>query len=141
MEWVALLLLIVLWRAHASRLNALRGTLDRQDESIRLLTRRVFELEAAAIHAPPVPEPSPETAPEPVPGPIIQTDLPAETAVEPVTEDPVYTAQEAAALTPAPAGPTIEERLRGRLQGVEWEALIGGSWLNAIGVLVLVVGI
>ncbi|MCC6363467.1 MAG: DUF2339 domain-containing protein [Bryobacterales bacterium] len=144
MEWVALLLLIVLWRAHASRLNALRETLERQEESIRLLTRRVFELETDGVQSAPAPEPSPEAAPEPAPEPVstLQTDLPAETAAEPVTGEPVYAAREAMEPAPLePAGPTIEERLRGRLQNVEWEALIGGSWLNAIGVLVLVVGI
>jgi hypothetical protein len=42
---------------------------------------------------------------------------------------------------PAPAGPTLSERLRERMSGEEWEALVGGSLLNKLGVLVLVIGI
>jgi hypothetical protein len=45
--------------------------------------------------------------------------------------------------TPAaqPAGPTFSQRLRDSMQGEEWEAVVGGSWLNKLGVLVLVIGI
>lgn len=135
MEWIPLVLLIVLWRAHASRLNALRETIEKHEESIRLLTRRVFELETAGVHVPPAPTPEPPAEPDPG----IQTEPPAGAVPPPAIEDSAYAAIEAA--PPAPAGPTIQERLRGRLRSVEWEALIGGSWLNAIGVLVLVVGI
>lgn len=42
---------------------------------------------------------------------------------------------------PVPAGPTLSERLREQLSGEEWEAVVGGSLLNKIGALVLVIGI
>jgi hypothetical protein len=43
--------------------------------------------------------------------------------------------------TAPPAGPTLSERVRQSMQGEEWEAVVGGSWLNKLGVLVLVIGI
>ena len=42
---------------------------------------------------------------------------------------------------PVVAGPTFSERLRGWLGNEEWEALVGGSLLNKLGAMVLVVGI
>ena len=42
---------------------------------------------------------------------------------------------------PQPAGPTLSQRVRESMQGEEWEAVVGGSWLNKLGVLVLVIGI
>jgi hypothetical protein len=38
-------------------------------------------------------------------------------------------------------GPTWSERLRERVQGEEWEAVVGGNWLNKLGVLVTVIGL
>ncbi len=35
----------------------------------------------------------------------------------------------------------LGERLRAELRGDEWEAVVGGSWANKVGVLVLVIGI
>ncbi|HME08640.1 MAG TPA: DUF2339 domain-containing protein [Bryobacteraceae bacterium] len=37
--------------------------------------------------------------------------------------------------------PTISDRLREKMSGEEWEVLVGGSWLNKLGVFVLVIGI
>lgn len=42
---------------------------------------------------------------------------------------------------PVVAGPSLSERLREKLGGEEWEALVGGSLLNKLGVLILVIGI
>ena len=42
---------------------------------------------------------------------------------------------------PLPAMPTFSQRVRESMQGEEWEAVVGGSWLNKLGVLVLVIGI
>jgi hypothetical protein len=41
----------------------------------------------------------------------------------------------------ATAAPSVSDRLRQRMAGEEWEALVGGSWLNKLGVFVLVIGI
>lgn len=40
-----------------------------------------------------------------------------------------------------PASPTFSQRMRESMQGEEWEAVVGGSWLNKLGVFILVVGI
>lgn len=37
--------------------------------------------------------------------------------------------------------PGWRQRLRGSMGGQEWEAVVGGNWLNKAGVLVLVIGI
>ena len=42
---------------------------------------------------------------------------------------------------PVAAGPSFSERLREKMGGEEWEALVGGSLLNKLGALVLVIGI
>lgn len=123
MEWVALVLLVVLWRVHASALNRMRREQHRQDELIRSLTRRVYELERSKSPL----EPEPASVPEPASPPI---------AVEPAVAAHVP----AGAPEPEPQ-PALLDRVRERLRGQEWEAIIGGSWLNAVGVLVLVIGI
>lgn len=141
MEWVALIAVVILWRVHSSRTKQLRERIsnletarEQMEGMLRQLTRRVFELEGGKIQAttapvvqqahpvvreaPPVvvpPPPQPEPRPLPIPAP--------------------------AARQQEPQGPTLEDRVRERLRGVDWEAMIGGSWLNAAGVLILVVGI
>jgi len=55
----------------------------------------------------------------------------------PLEEIPV----ESFAFNAAPAGPSFSERMRESMKGEEWEAIIGGSWLNKLGVFVLVIGI
>jgi hypothetical protein len=76
---------------------------------------RVWESVKLETTPPPLPQAEPE--PEPVPAPSFS----------------MATAQ--------PAGPTLSERVRQSMQGEEWEAVVGGSWLNKLGVLVLVIGI
>ena len=41
----------------------------------------------------------------------------------------------------ATVSPSRSDRLRQKMAGEEWEALVGGSWLNKLGVFVLVIGI
>lgn len=41
----------------------------------------------------------------------------------------------------ATVAPSFSDRLRQNMAGEEWEALVGGSWLNKLGVFVLVIGI
>ena len=40
-----------------------------------------------------------------------------------------------------PVGPSFSERVRESMKGEEWEAVVGGSWLNKLGVFVLVIGV
>lgn len=146
MEWLVLVLLIWLWRAHASRLNRLQDrieelTSERSDQQtlIQQLTRRVFDLERGAAPARPV-EPTakpvikqPEPVVEFVPPPLAAEPEP-EPVDEFVVERPIYVPPPP---PPAPPEPSFADRMRGQ----NWEAMIGGSWLNAIGILVMVVSI
>ncbi|MDP2998727.1 MAG: DUF2339 domain-containing protein, partial [Bryobacterales bacterium] len=107
-------LLVVLIAMLAIRWFVIRDRHERANlQQIAQLTQRVWRLEQR-LEPPPAPEPPPEPV-----------------AVPPA---PVYVA-------PQPPGPTLGERLRALLGNQEWEALVGGSLLNKIGALVLVVGI
>ena len=59
---------------------------------------------------------------------------------EPVSAPPLEEIPVAFTLSAAPAGPSFSERVRDSMKGEEWEAIIGGSWLNKLGVFVLVIG-
>ncbi len=122
---------------------------DKQTQ-IQELTARIYRLELKVetlrgSEAPARTVPAPVIVERPVTPPPLPKALPpeikrtfvAEPEPEPNPEpkpEPVMTASE-------PAGPTISERLRAALGGEEWEALVGGSLLNKLGALVLVVGI
>ena len=76
-------------------------------------------------------------------------------AVSASTPDPLTRHDDGVAVTPrvsiqSAAIPSVEEptsevpwtqRLRQRMAGEEWELVVGGSWLNKLGVFVLVIGI
>lgn len=137
MEWIALIAVLILWRAHASKTNRLNERIEEQDRILQQLTRRVFDLEHGRPEPAPrhvvVPEPAAYVAPEPSP---ILYEEPA--SLPPLPE---FVAAVEEKPEPVPAGPSFEDRVRERMKGVDWEAMIGGSWLNAVGVLILVVGI
>jgi hypothetical protein len=40
-----------------------------------------------------------------------------------------------------PAGPTFSQRMHESIEGDEWAAVVGASWLNKPGMFVLVIGI
>lgn len=42
---------------------------------------------------------------------------------------------------PPPAGPSWLEQIQTSLSGEEWESVVGGSWLNKLGALILVIGL
>ncbi len=106
-----LLVLVICWISLRNRLDALENRLF-------LLERAADRAPVFPLAAPPIPRPSP--APPP---PIV--DRPAPPPPPPVR------APVAPAPIPAPAHRTSEE----------WEALIGGNWVNKIGVFVAVIGI
>ena len=129
------------------------------DQTQPLLTRRVYELELAvkelrAMRPPEVPVAPPvspvvEEKPEPevfVPEPVTsEPEAPQVFSSPPpplpeVEPEPVPMASFSMA-TAQPAGPTLSQRVRESMQGEEWEAVVGSSWLNKLGVLVLVIGI
>jgi hypothetical protein len=108
-------LLVVLIAILVIRWFVIRDRHERTNlQQIAQLTQRVWRLEQR-LEPPPAPEPA-AVPPEPVH----------------VPPPPV---------PPEPPGPTLGERLRALLGNQEWEALVGGSLLNKIGALVLVVGI
>ncbi len=100
--------------ASHSDLQRLEMEIESLRESLRWLTERVYALELAAGRAA---ERQPAARLEPV----------AEAA--PVVAPPVPAVEQAAEPSAVPAA------------GPGWETILGGSWLNKVGVLVLVIGL
>lgn len=141
--WVAVLVIVLLirWRMIARRFDELRQIVEAQERQVSSLTARVFELERgrpAAPHAPaaaaaaepefqtvaePEPAIAPYAAPEPEP-PLGPAPVPA-----PAGESAIGIEPPPVPVAAAPSPPR------------DWEAVIGGSWLNALGILVLVIGL
>src|ERR1017187_2414896 len=112
-----LVVLVVRWIYLRNRLDELENRLFGLESSVAAADRRAF---AAPVAAPPTPVPPPMPPPPmPLPRPPAPTP-PLTGAFHPLFQ-PV----------PAPARRTSEE----------WEALIGGNWVNKIGVFVAVIGI
>lgn len=147
MEWLALLLVFVLWWKNSSkfkdleeRIGTLQHDLHVKDNLLQQLTRRVFDLESAprvAVERPVAPEVFVPVAVAPVAVPVEQH------LVEP---EPEFGPEPAPALEPEPVQPyvlepTFAEQFRAKVASRDWEQTIGTSWLNAAGVLVLVIGI
>jgi uncharacterized membrane protein len=162
MEFVLLVAILVValvrWAITSSRLKRLDQRtyrLERSDaeaNAIAALTRRVYELEKemsalrsaaneAAATAPPEPQPAAEPAPMPEVQPEAAPPLVSEVpTVEPPAEEPVPSAQLPAFTAPAPRE-NWRDRIRRRVAGRDWEAVVGGNWLNKLGVLILIIGI
>ncbi len=122
MEWVFLVALAVIFYL---RVRSDSQSRRRLEETVRELTVRVYRLEhpdGVVFTAPPVPEP--ELAPEP------------EFAPEPFAPPPPPPPE-----PPTPPRETLRDRVRRYVGDDEWEALVGGSLLNKLGALILVVGI
>jgi uncharacterized membrane protein len=162
MESFALVVLIVVlvlrWAVLRNRMQNLEdrieqltlgGSSSQRDEIVAGLIRRVHALETAGVQAPPVvPEPEPvvvETVPEPSgPPPLPIYETPVEPKPIPAVElpipEPVFRA-----VAEEPEPPSLADEFGGRVRrkmgGQEWEALVGGNWMNKAGVLVLVIGI
>src|ERR1035441_7298205 len=112
-----LVVLVVRWIYLRNRLDELENRLFGLESSVAAADRRAF---AAPVAAPPTPVPPPMPPPPmPLPRPPAPTP-PLPGAFHPLFQ-PVL----------APARRTSEE----------WEALIGGNWVNKIGVFVAVIGI
>jgi hypothetical protein len=124
MEVMVALLAILLVAAFVM-IFLLRSSVSELDERLNKLTRRVWELEHPVIRPQTVERVAAVTAPAPPPIPVA-----ARVAVSPVAAPPL----------PAPE-PSISDRLRDAIGDEGWEALVGGSVLNKVGALVLVVGI
>lgn len=125
MEWLFLVALAVIFYLRARSDSESRRRLE---ETVRELTARVYHLEhpGGAIFTSPPPPPAPlpvadpQPPPEPPPVPVAIPEIP---------------------LPPSPPSETLGDRVRKYVGDDEWEALVGGSLLNKLGALILVVGI
>jgi hypothetical protein len=120
---VILFLLVMGLALHALHL---RNRVEELSDRLMLLERR----------APEYREPEPTVAPPPMPlAPVTPPPMPRE------IPGPVFVREPEPVFVPEPEGPTLADRIRTHIGGEEWEALIGGSILNKLGALVLVIGI
>jgi len=131
-----LVVLVIRWIYLRNRLDALEN--------------RLFVLERASVsRAPasqfavaPILHPEPAPAPAPAPPPVVSPP--------PMPTPPSPPPQTAPAPPPPAPAPPLPDAFRPMFQPVaapvhrtseEWEALIGGNWVNKIGVFVAVIGI
>jgi uncharacterized membrane protein len=127
-------------RQAEDRLNQNQYERSRDSDAIAELTRRVYALEKTQAVPPPIPvvEPKPFVAPPPVviDPPSVAVPVPP----PPPPPLPVIPMPEVFR-EPAPPLRTWRDQFRESMGGQEWEAVVGGNWLNKLGVLVLVIGI
>ena len=163
--FVILVAFIFAWKHMRSRMNEMDAQIARL--TARLYTQEQNAARAAAAQpaapAPetkpqPVPEPKPQPfywAPPPPPPPVVKPE-PAPEPVQPVFIPPPPPAAPVVApppmriIPPAPAAQpvaaaSVDTSARAtaspKRSSEEWEAMLGGNWLNKIGALVLVIGI
>jgi uncharacterized membrane protein len=124
--FVIAILLVLFWN--------LRSRIQEYEARLAELTRRVWTLENAKPTAPP---PAPMVRPEPIP--VLPPPPPPffQPQAEPEPMSPAFAEPAAQPI----AEPTPEPALPPKPKSEEWEAFIGGSLLNKIGALILVVGI
>jgi uncharacterized membrane protein len=146
-----LLGLLISWLSLRSRINELKNRLDALESTLAATNRRIYEGQFAPPHPPPMPVPPTASAPAP---------HTAQAPPSPAAERPVPSAPPPPELrpTPVPAPPPavpaqvpLPDQFRPMFQPLmaepvhrtseEWEALIGGNWVNKIGVFVAVIGI
>ncbi len=152
-------LVVLIWLvAHGSRLKrveevlAERSSYDSDQKQIAALIRRVYALErqlearpaldlpAPALDlpiSPAPPKPEPRTAAGRPPAPTKEVQVVPAPPPRPEPDVVAAPASPEPEVVPA-AGPGWRERL---FAGQEWEAVVGGSWLNKLGGVVLVVGL
>ena len=138
-----LVVLVVRWFQMRDRLAAIESRLN-------TLSDTVNHALADAIYraaAPPPPRPAPRPAPEPTPAP-----APAAAPAPPPPVAPAPAPQPVVARTGPPPAPVpwtdrmpraeapAPEPRRSR-SSEDWEALLGGSWMNKVGVFVVVIGL
>lgn len=164
-----LIVLLVRWVVIARRLKKLQRRIEELSSSrgegasgahIRELAERVERLEMVLGEMSAAPSGPREAAiakpelpivrwPEKFPAEeiAVPTAAPEQEAVAPLaaTPSPVPTAPTLAAVQPIPPRPSLlavwSQRAREQMAGEEWEAVLGGSWLNRIGIAVLVIGV
>ncbi|MES1258646.1 MAG: DUF2339 domain-containing protein, partial [Acidobacteriota bacterium] len=144
MEALAFLIILALagYGLHLrSRLLALEQTV----EALQLTAIPPLEWQRLTARVRALEHTEPVVVPEPVAQPLPEPEESPEAEDVQVLEPPPLPAAhpEASATPPPPAlpGPTFRDRLRRVLGDEEWESLVGGSLLNKLGALILVIGI
>jgi uncharacterized membrane protein len=113
------------------RINSLEGELRRMRMEPSLVPSSAAPTRVEAVLVPPplpvvvVEEARKTVAPEPEV--IVSTPPPPPLPISPPSL--------------GPAIPTLGERVREQMAGEEWETIVGGNWLNKLGVFVLVIGV
>jgi len=143
---MVLVALLVRWVVMSNRFQdlerriALVGGATVTELEVRDIRDRLSRLERLVAGSP-----SAERAPAPAP---VQSIAVAEVVAPPVDvpvsvpaplPEPVLAAKPRP--EPMPSGPSSADRLRGLFANDDWEALLGGSLLNKVGAVVLVIGI
>ncbi len=124
-------LVVVLIAVLVAVLLVVHRRFTEMEERVAELTRRLYRLERAG-------EPlKPSAAPEMPPPLPMPTAVPEPVLVEP---PPLPLAYARGSETRAPE-PSLSDRIRQAMGNDEWEALVGGSILNKLGAVVLVIGI
>jgi uncharacterized membrane protein len=166
--FVVIVIVVIRWWVLRERYGELERRIEsaawgRVDpEHIAALVKRVYQLETAVAElkfAPAAPEFKPQREPQPEP---VTQPVPMEAEPEPiprVIEAAEVVEPDAVAEPPAPIEPaeaptplvTIPSALadlalpptpaRATRNSAEWEALVGGNWLNKLGIFVLVIAI
>ena len=111
----------------------LRSRLEAVEEQLQRVAWRVHDLEQPRMeHRAPAPQPVPPETPPPLPVRVPPLPVRVRETAPPAFAQP----------SPEPVpGPSLSDRLRRILGDEEWETLVGGSLLNKVGALVLVIGI
>src|ERR1035441_3979348 len=132
-----LVVLVICWICLRTRLDELENRLFGLERALAADNRRASEPRVPAPPLPPQspmpappPEPTPRTVPEPAPTP------PPEPRSAPAPAPPPFAPLPGAFRPPFQSAPAPARRT-----SEEWEALIGGNWVNKIGVFVAVIGI
>lgn len=142
-----------------SRVDASLSTADSVASALRFLEERIARLEAAlppekSGATTPAPEPgataerppfvSIEAAAEPPASKLSPWQIPPELSEHSPTASTLRESDESPQTRSAPLSENARafaRRVREQFASEEWEAIVGGSWLNKLGVLVLVIGI
>ena len=157
MAFLVLILVIVvcvLWVVLSQRLNRLNHKIEKLSWALKELSAspatqerlaRTRRADVTAEWEAPAPvswEGTPAPTPD-VPPPLLG-HFPVEAGI-PAAAQQVWEPEPAVAPHPGADTPSAltqwSQRIRERMAGEEWEAVVGGSWLNKLGVLVLVIGL
>lgn len=116
MEWILLAVVAFLWRSFSARIKRLESERTFHEKVIRDLTSRLYRLE----------NPHPVKLAPPAPPPVLEPTAP------PAPPEPE--------VGQVPDLPTVPPHVS-EPPHRNWEAIIGGNWLNAAGVLILVISL